>query len=215
MLDAAERVVGGVGEERLELGLGEVADLLAPLLARLVDRRYRVRGAPAAFDGVGEDRVQEPEVVEDALDGAAGLALGGDERLHVLGADLVEGLAAEVGEEVDAQERLVVGEGAGLEPDRLPVCEIAPSRFGQVEPVAEPAAGAARLDRLPQRGLGLGAGQALAGAGRPHRPEAAHHLAAVRPPLAVPALAAALVGVAEERAGAARARLDRVAVHGS
>ena len=51
---------------------------------------------------MGEDRVQETEVVGDALDGATALPFGSDERLDLLDADLVEWPAAEVGEEVDA-----------------------------------------------------------------------------------------------------------------
>ena len=142
----AELVVGGVGEECLELGLGEVADLVVALLAGLVDRGDGVTGAPAAFDCVGEDGVEEAEVVEDALDRAAVLSFGADECLDVFGGDLVEGPVAEVGEEVDAQERLVVGEGARLQPDRLPVREISSAlpRLGRAARSADGSSGSPR-----------------------------------------------------------------------
>ena len=113
---------GRSGEQRIELGLIEEADLRLVVLGRrrLVDRPAGVRVGPAFRDRELEDPVQVDVQVADGLHGqlrqaainpVLGVEAGVDEILDVIGVDLVDGRLAEVRREVDPDLRLVVGEG--------------------------------------------------------------------------------------------------------
>lgn len=125
-IDAAEVGVGRGAQQRLELGLLQEADVgVGRADARLVDELARVRRRPAAPLAELEDRVQRPEVVEDALRRAAVAALRRDECLDVARLDAVQRLGVEERGEVDAQVRLVVHQGRALAADPRAVVEVA------------------------------------------------------------------------------------------
>jgi hypothetical protein len=65
--DGAELVLGYRGDERVELGLVEVVDVLGGLAAWRVDELDGVVPRPALLLAVGEDRMEEAQHVADAL----------------------------------------------------------------------------------------------------------------------------------------------------
>ena len=75
----------------------------------------RVFVRPAALEGVVEDPIQRPEVVDDRLWRVSLFLFGVDERFEHRPVDLFERCGAEEGGEVDAQVAFVVDQGRLLE----------------------------------------------------------------------------------------------------
>ena len=180
-------MVGNLAQERLELGLVEKADLRVAVLARPVDLLARVLRAPAALLAVGEDRVQQTEVVEHALGRAALPRLGGDEALNVARLDAMERRGAEERRQMHPQRRLVVHQRRALAAHRAQMGEIALARLGDVDARLS-GDRQLRVEQPAQLAFGLGLGQAGPLAGTALRTEPALYELRAHPPLAVPGL---------------------------
>jgi len=202
----AEIGVGRGAEQRLELGLVQEADVgVGRAYARLVDELARIGRSPAAPLAELEDRVQQPEVVEDALRRAALAALGADERLDVTGLDAVQRLEAEERREVDAQVRLVVHQRRALAPDAREVVEVAAARVLDGGTLVRRSRRALCFDAPSKLCFGLRLGHAAALPRAPLLAELALDDRVAGAPLAVPRLAAGGVDADEERSGSVRA----------
>jgi hypothetical protein len=84
-----------------------------------------IGAGPAAPLAELKDRMEEAEVVQDALRGAAGAPLCGDERLDVARLDAMQQLGAEERREVHPRVRLVVHGRRALAPDPGEMVEVA------------------------------------------------------------------------------------------
>ena len=105
----------GRGEQRIELGLIEEADVLILVDdLGLLDRLARVRSDPALAQREVEDAVQEAEVVARALDRLIVVEADRDELLDVLLRDGPDLLPAEEGRDVDAEVALIADGGRRL-----------------------------------------------------------------------------------------------------
>src|SRR5262249_17040649 len=120
-VDRPDRCVQGGGENGLEFGQGQEADIPCSVHPWCLDEGDRVALAPAALDRVADDRVQPAEIVANRLRCLALLKLRIDESLDSRDIDIDEGTRSEERDEVDANRRLVILQSRLLPPEDLPL----------------------------------------------------------------------------------------------
>src|SRR4051794_33511049 len=111
---------------------------------------------------MAEDRVQEPEVVQNRLGCPAFVLLRVDKRFDLSNVDLLQWRVAKERDQVHAQRGLVVHQGCLLQPERTFVLEVAPASGSKIDAVAA-SDDSQRFcgDLLAERSFGLRACEAV------------------------------------------------------